>query len=127
MECGDHPGPPRRHLAMSLAPVLLVALTVAAVVVTFAVMVRASRAYESRRRLREAGPPARRCSTCRSRMAFAGVEEFRTEGAGEVLRNLFGASATSSGALPLEVYACPACRAVDLVLPPAAGPELETR
>lgn len=89
---------------------------VAALIVTFRVMARASKGYTKARERTEALGPAIPCSTCHSTMDFLGVSEFAAEGE-ETLKGMGG----GSGSVPLEVHRCPTCRKVEFFLPPSAG------
>lgn len=98
-------------LVASLIVVFLVIL-----VVTILVMVRASKGYDkAKARRKAAGEDTVQCTTCRSWMVFAGIQEFST---GRISADIGSAPLQD---LPLEVYRCPTCRKIELFLPPSAG------
>ncbi len=102
--------------------VLFAVLTLAAVLVTFKTMARASKGYDKAKQRRIASGPQTPCPVCRSSTNLVGVQEFRL---GEKAKDLDSDVSRALGAigtdLPLEVYRCPTCRNLQLFLPPSAG------
>jgi hypothetical protein len=78
------------------------------------------------RGMSESGPdqaqdahPGQTCIWCGGEMQSVGVEEFRVGGTSGGWKLVFGEWAElGEGMLKLEVFACPACRRVEMRVPP---------